>query len=169
MTNDTYDSLCVKFPDRVWKTPDSYHGFNPVGHFCVATKNRDSKLLERHNFTSANTRLEPYNSDDVEQEERSVYVWRASHWGVGWVEYLMIRPEASPLIQEEVLKIINDLEEYPILNEDAYHTEALEISEEWWGGLSEDEQLDEISSEHLDDTPFCERVNYIIDEYKQAL
>lgn len=171
MTDEVEDNIYTRFPSRVWKTPDSYHGYNPVGHFCVATKNRGSSLLEECNFASAAARLEPFNSDDTAHTDQVVYVWKASHWGVGWVEYLMMRPEASPPTQEEVLKIINELEEYPVLDENAYHLEGLKLAEEWWDGLSQDEQ-----NEMLDDIAVArpeegreEKVNYIIDNYKQDL
>ena len=33
-----------------WVTPKSYHGYDPVGHYIIATRHRDSGLLESANW-----------------------------------------------------------------------------------------------------------------------
>jgi hypothetical protein len=72
----------------------------------------------------------------------AVYDWRASHWAVGWVEYLMIRADAPQAIRDKVQAIADQLENYPIYDED--HYSELEWNEacEYWERCSVADRVD---------------------------
>lgn len=74
-------------------------------------RNRDSRLLDRVNFDSACARLERAGVEHT--------VKRAGHWAVGWVEDLVIRVGDERAIAA-VTEIRDALENYPILDEEAY-------------------------------------------------
>lgn len=74
-------------------------------------RNRDSRLLDRVNFDSACARLERAGVEHT--------VKRAGHWAVGWVEDLVIRVGDERAIAA-VTEIRDALENYPILDDEAY-------------------------------------------------
>ena len=88
-----------------WERPTDYGGFNPVGDFVIYTRNRDSGILETVNsevieniFSELNYKFreEWYLHSGLEAgEENWFYIFRAGHWAVGWVEYLMRRKPCS--------------------------------------------------------------------------
>jgi hypothetical protein len=56
------------------------------------------------------------------EDGESVVVVRENHWAVGWVEWLAILPTATAAV-EEASKIVSELENYPILDEDRWSEE----------------------------------------------
>jgi hypothetical protein len=129
-----------------WTTPDSYAGYDPVGHYGVYTIHRDSELLDRVNMEVAIERLqaagatvENYNGggwSSRPDEAPMAYIWDASHWMVGWVRYLMVRPDAPPEVIAAAEEIVSDLEDYPILDEDRWSQAEVEAADEYWKGES---------------------------------
>ncbi len=83
-----------------WEHPDSYAGFSPDGDYILVTKHRDSGTLDRSNYTRIYADMDaladsfPEPTDGDEYRTDWVYSWRASHWAVGWVEYVMLRQDA---------------------------------------------------------------------------
>lgn len=123
----------------IWETPADYAGFNPVGHVVVATRTRDSDSLTRSNWEAARARLaEAAGVDAVpaDADDQPVYDWRASHWACGWVEYLMVRPDAPQAVRDEAQAIADALEDYPALDEDAWSAIEYEEACDYWSDMS---------------------------------
>lgn len=131
-------------PETAWKQPSDYGGFSPVGDYCIMSQHRDSDALTRSNWECACKQLgaEPFDDghyimSDTEYDARPmVYHWRARHWAVGWVECLMVRPDAPDDTLESAGEILCSLESYPVLDDD--HFSALECHEacEMWAASS---------------------------------
>lgn len=108
--------------------PCAYWGEH--GDWLVAMgQHRDSDILTRCNWNVLIGLLEGPGLEDAYVIERE------SHWAVGWVEHLLINPacKAAVFIAKAAMKQIED---YPILDEDAFSTmEHDEAWEEWqsWG------------------------------------
>lgn len=124
----------------IWETSEDYAGFDPVGHILVASQHRDSDALTRSNYRCASARLikaaglEDYIDPDV--PGAPVYDWRAGHWAVGWVEYLMVRPDAPQAVLDEAQAIADALAGYPALDDEDWS--ALEYEEvcRYWSAMS---------------------------------
>lgn len=99
------------------------------GDWLVAAgQSRDSDALERSNFECIRRAVDAIDPDcwAVESE---------SHWAVGWVEHLLIDPACAAAIAE-VERILDDLEDYPVVDEDHFsETEFNDYLESWenWG------------------------------------
>lgn len=72
-------------------------------------RTRDSGALEESNFETALKQLGGESAD--------VEVCRFNHWGPGWFEIIVINPENKEIVKLGE-KIGEDLEDYPILDED---------------------------------------------------
>lgn len=85
----------------------------PVG------QNRDSEALYRSNFIVVYEDLIKYGYDDVE-------IHRFGHWGPGWFEIILVRPntEAAKIAEEWECA----LSDYPVADE--MHLSQLESEEE---------------------------------------
>lgn len=84
------------------------------------TQHRDSDALERSNWEVITETMTRWHPDDVAIE-------RSSHWAVGWVEYLLVRPGTPAVVSAEGWA--ERLADYPVADEQ--HYSALEWSEEW--------------------------------------
>jgi hypothetical protein len=110
-------------PETAWKTPDCYGGFNPVGDYLILSRHRDSDLLAESNWATACASLGAIDHDSGDLPTRpSVYTFRAGSWAVGWIEYLLVRPDAPAATLQEAGEIICTLADYPILS-DAHFSE----------------------------------------------
>ena len=118
---------------RKWTMPQYYSGARWDGYLVApCTQNRDSDTVERSNWDAQLERIP--ESEDGE----SVVVVRENHWAVGWVEWLAILPTATQAV-EEASKIVDELENYSILDEDRWS--ELEFEEN--PPEEEDEEEDE--------------------------
>ena len=72
MTNENEYDL------RPWTYPSDYIGETYEGYFVGLGQCRDSDALERSNFASA--------IEALGGETETVFIVRAGHWAVGWVE-----------------------------------------------------------------------------------
>jgi hypothetical protein len=120
-----YANLDEMIHDLAWKRPDSYVGPNHFEYLVLAGQNRDSDSLTRSNFIEFLALL------GGESEENGIQVIRDSHWAVGWIEMLMIHRDAPHELLEKAMKALNDLDAYPVLNDEAFseleHAEAEEV------------------------------------------
>jgi len=96
-----------------WRRADNYAGETFEDYYVIVGRSRDSNILEEANFEAALERLG--GEDDV-----NVVIARASHWAVGWVESLLVSDTAPDEILEEAEQILEDLQAYPILDEEIY-------------------------------------------------
>lgn len=135
-----------------WEHPSSYGGFSPDGHFVIATRTRDSDVLTESNWVTAGKMLcEAAGLDSVPAYcERDpfppVYDWRAGHWGCGWIEYLMVAPDAPEVVLQCAADILDSLSDYPILDESDFSEREEQARCERWKDADIRERLDYIES-----------------------
>jgi hypothetical protein len=87
---------------------------------CIRT--RDSRELEASNFETA---LEMLGG-----EGQDVQVHRFGHWGPGWFEIILVRPECKAYV--EAVDIESNLEDYPVLDEEDYSRREYEAAADLW-------------------------------------
>ena len=173
---ETFDEQHQRLNRQGWSC--SYWGDNGEWYVFLG-RSRDSDSIEECNWQEAIDRLdklqasinwEEFSDDDVYAIESE------SHWAVGWVETMLINPECYQAI-ELAEKMLEDLESYPILNEDRLSVMESELIEEDWQaygkddclrGLQErmdDETFDSLTDEQIDEAFDEARRNYSGDEY----
>lgn len=141
--------------ETAWRHPKNYGGFSPDGDYVIATQHRDSDALARSNWSvlAADLGAEAYtyiranhwSDDSTDYEDRpTVYHWRASHWAVGWVEYLMVRADAPEDVLTNAGEWLSALADYPVADDD--HFSELEFTEAcaYWANCSVADRLDAI-------------------------
>jgi hypothetical protein len=87
---------------------------------------RDSGLLNQSNAGAIRKALEPFGEDQVQFQE-------FSHWAVGWINAVAIRvfkPGSDELTDafQELQKLVEQLEDYPILDEQDYSEREYEAT-----------------------------------------
>lgn len=127
--------------DTVWKHPDYYAGYSPEGECVLAARHRDSCLLDRHNWETIYEEVARAcpSGQDVNDY---LYDFRAGHCLVGWVEYLMLKPDAPQEMLEAADECLRALAYYPILDEMAYSYRVYEEMNDYWDRLSLSERVD---------------------------
>ena len=111
-----------------WEHPRDYGGFSPDGDFLLLSRNRDSSALDRSNWDTVCAAMGASTWDARDTLGRpAVYHWRAGHWACGWIEYLMVRADASEDILAEACEIHAALKSYPVFDES--HFSQLESDE----------------------------------------
>ncbi len=131
-----------------WRLPDSYAGAHWSDTYAVASTHRDADTFTRSNWHSWQEELGEWIAelpDEIGYGRREgdwpdgtpfVFIARASHWAVGWVEQLHIRDDAPAEVLEIAVGLLEQLEDYPILDDDHHsQLEWDEINEalEAWG------------------------------------
>ena len=140
------DELPNPYELPVWEHPAYYAGFSPDGDFVLAGQHRDSDALERCNyedfFALMREKVVELQLDPPEGEfwdgfrTEWVYDFRASHWGVGWVETLLMRRDAPEPLQKEAYETLAALADYPVLDESHLSEVEFEEAEEAWNFMS---------------------------------
>lgn len=166
---------------HAWEAPRDYFGFSPAGDYLIASVNRDSDALERSNFECI-TRDLMREAESCTDEERAVvednqpanmqdivYTWRASHWAVGWVKYLMVSKLAPQRILDSAAETLAALSDYPVYNES--HFSELEWNEaaEYWSRLSVRERAELIHESRCGASIFAARRDEIPQDDNGAL
>lgn len=107
-----------------WDSLSNYIGPTKFpGWYVVAARHRDSDIITRCNWAETLDRLGG--------ESETVEIFNFGHWAVGWVEYLCIH-ESDPAKMEIGKAIEEEIENYPVLNEDRWsEMEYDEIGEYW--------------------------------------
>lgn len=127
---------------RKWKRAENYAGENFHEYFQGPGKHRDSDALARSNFEAALDRLGG--------ESETVIVEHAGHWAVGWVESILVHESDTEKVKE-LESIYEDLENYPVLDEEHFSETEREEREETFENF-QSEFMDEIAkSLGLDD------------------
>jgi len=120
--------------NRASGQPCSYFG-DHGDWLCFLGVHRDSDSLSRSNFEVARRELAALD------ESGELYdIERAGHWAVGWVDVIIIHPEAEALIAfAEETKAA--LENYPVLDDE--HFSELEHNEaaEYWASEDVSERV----------------------------
>jgi len=101
--------------------------YGPDEWFCdwcpVVGRSRDSSILEESNFDTAVSMLGG--------ESDTVCIIQFNHWAVGWIEELMIDPKDANAVRI-ACDIHENLETYPVLDEDDYSRREFEVAVEAW-------------------------------------
>lgn len=142
-----------KFLNR-WKHPQCYVGaewYHYFGSGCG--RHRDSNTLERANFKAMLNALgfdgedAPDNCPLDSDGEPTRIIVRENHWAVGWIEWIAIHES-----DEAGLKIADDiaeqLQDYPIIDENLHSEIEDEDCCEMWATYSPKERL-EYLREHV--------------------
>lgn len=143
-----------------WSHPDHYAGFSPDGDYLILTQHRESDTVTRSNWIVGLETLQDAckglpdapderlafgfmqsKGDLSPRSEGWVYVFRASHPLVGWIEYMLVRKDAPESVLQTAGEIICSLAGYPVLNDD--HLGELEFEEacEYWANCSVRERI----------------------------
>ena len=126
----------------MWTLPHCYAGTKWDGWVVFLTRNRDSGLLENCNFDAAMRALAPLREGVPEVDGFStIEAVRESHWACGWVEWIAIHPSnTKALALAEMFDA--KLEDYPVLDEDAFGEAELDAAHNLWRTMSLRERLD---------------------------
>lgn len=101
------------------------------------SRTRDSDCLNESNFEECLAALGG-ESEDVE-------VHRFGHWGPGWFEIILIRPD-SPA-QRIAEDIADALANYPVINDEDFSRREWEAYEEAWNNWGHKEFVDRVADE----------------------
>lgn len=138
---------------KEWTTPRDYAGEDYFGYYKGLGRNRDSEVLERANFDAMLEKLggehsspewEKSHPEEVKEGKEEVMVARASHWAVGWVEGILVHkdsPQAAVLQQ-----LMDDYEDYPVIDEDLYSQYELQQQEQDWESWAKDAVMDIVNA-----------------------
>ena len=101
----------------------NYMGETPEADlYVVLGRNRDSDLLSESNWECALKRLGG--------ESETVEIHRFGHWACGWLEYLCVREKSKEY--DEALKIEDELEGYPVLDEEDWIKREDKAAQKGW-------------------------------------
>ena len=100
-------------PLELWQRASNYMGEDLSDYYVILGQHRDSEYVSQSNFRVALKRLGGEN-------EPYVIVAHFSNWLVGWSENILVRKDASKEILDEAERIVNELDEYSILDENDY-------------------------------------------------
>lgn len=133
-----------------WTRPDNYMGAEWPEYYVFLGRHRDSSTLTESNFECALEELGGTNE--------TVQIVHEGHWAVGWVEWIAIH-ESDNVALAKAQEILDQLDEYPVLNEDEWSTREYEAMCNFWKSCSVSHRM-----ELLEDTGislFAARHDYI--------
>lgn len=122
-----------------WTTPPYYFGAEWHDYFVGLGRHRDSDVLERTNFDNA---LEMLGG-----ETETVRTVCENHFLVGWVEWIAVH-ESNATALEKLIDIHERLQNYPVLNEEAYCEAEREEALEIWQNCYDDRERIEYIRDH---------------------
>lgn len=93
---------------------------------------RDFELIDKANLEYIKTVYGILGKSDAEFPA-DIRIERASHWAVGWIEYIIINPDNTEFVAI-ANNIAKKLADYPILSEDIY----LRMQDEYYTECMED-------------------------------
>ena len=94
---------------NIWGPPSDYGGHSPDGAYVIYSRHRDSTTLTNVNYRGILEHLD--NRADSHCGDRDHYDFRAGHWAVGWVEYIVVpndSPDAVILAAAEIVAALSD-------------------------------------------------------------
>lgn len=92
-----------------WSLPNYYYGKEYPEYYVFLGRHRDSDYIQQSNFIVGLERLGGENAPDV-------IIARASHWGVGWVEDILIHESCIDKLKHAD-EMLNTLSEYALLDD----------------------------------------------------
>ncbi|MGE0278326.1 MAG: hypothetical protein AB7R40_23265 [Nitrospiraceae bacterium] len=116
-----------------YQRPPDYIGATYPGTFVVYGIHRDSDIVERSNWAELEARF---------GERPGVFITRASHWAVGWVDTMRVDPtEASEDTLDEIEAQLARLDDYPVLNEMRLGEMEWTEAYDYWASMSVSERV----------------------------
>lgn len=105
----------------------SYSG-DRVGWHLALSVHRDSEALDRSNWEVITEEILAIPDEgDPEDELADAAIERMSHWAVGWIDYLVVRPHSTA--EKRAIEWKQKLDDYPVADEE--HYSQIEWNEEW--------------------------------------
>ena len=117
-----------------WTRPAHYFGEEWHDYYVFMSQNRDSGVLTRSNFRSALAAIggeTGFDENENGEEFALVTVVRENHSLCGWVEWIAIHESNIEAI-EKAEKILERLEDYPIVDEEDMSELEWEENSEYW-------------------------------------
>jgi hypothetical protein len=108
---------------RKWERASNYNGKDFSDYYIVLSQTRDSDELEQSNFDVALDRLGG--------KSNTVIVELFKHWLCGWVEVILVH-ESDVEHCKIAQQILNDLEEYPALDEDDLYERRTDLCDDYY-------------------------------------
>ena len=96
---------------ELWTRPNNYLGQTWEGYYVFLSQTRDSDTLTRSNFTCG--------LKHIKNIGKGVAVAHERHWACGWIETILI-PQENTRALEIAQKLLDILEDYPVLDEEHY-------------------------------------------------
>jgi len=100
----------------------------------AATTTRGADCLARSNWRCFIKLLGGNGAEGLKGPQSindNVRIEEASHWAVGWVQYLIINPDAKELVALAG-KTREELEDYPVLSDEDFSELEMEEAHEVW-------------------------------------
>lgn len=144
-----------------WSRTENYIGESYNDYYVLLSHHRDSGLVEESNFQSA---LRMLNG-----ESDTVKVIRLSHWLCGWIEVILIHESDNESI-DKGNEIEESLNNYPILDEDAFGEMVLEKETEMFNQIKYDAEYGlyaywDLPKDYTDEDIWERVERYISDEW----
>ncbi len=115
--------------------PSDYMG-DTFYDYCVGpVRHRDSDDLTESNFHTALKEL----GDDDGDETETVFIVRAGHWAVGWIEWIAVHKDDKAAVAK-LTEIEASLEQYPVLDEDDWSERESKSANETWSNCYDDKE-----------------------------
>ena len=129
----------------LWTMPDSYFGETFEGFYVGPGRHRDSDDLTESNFHTA--------LKELGGETETVFVVRAGHFLVGWVEWIAVHKDDEAAVAK-LTEIEAALEQYPVLDEDDWSEREGESANQTWSNCYDDKERLEYIRENPDQFSF---------------
>lgn len=130
MTLENYPALA----ESRWEHPKRHYGGRDWSDHCVLiSRSRDATLLERANYESA---LAEFSG------KPGVEVTRFGHWGVGWIDAIMISVNAPDETLQAAEETLCALADYPVLDDSRLSEMESEAVAEAWRDMGQHERAD---------------------------
>lgn len=107
--------------------------FGERGNWFIAIAiTRDGDALSRSNFACMEKALRALDAvKNWTGDDAPIQTERFTHWAVGWCDYLLVNSECKEAVALAD-KLLDKLDDYPILNEEHFSEEEMNEANEVW-------------------------------------
>lgn len=110
---------------HLYERPDHYAGETFEGTVTLYAHHRDSDLLTESNWAALLR---------IAGDSEHVFVASASHWAVGWLDTLQLKPSAPDELKQEFEDALNALADYSVLDDSDFSEREFEQVLSYWDG-----------------------------------
>ena len=125
---------------ELWERADNYMGPDFSDYFLLYSTCRDSEVMNRANYEAIKSE---FKAKDFKLK-KGVIIEGASHWAVGWVEYILIHKGNKRLV-ELGHKIREALDDYPVYDDSLFYEMAHQERVEAFKDFGEQETLETLT------------------------